>query len=138
MRTEVLMGGAERRRFPRARVDVLVMYDIVDWKETELVPEAGATLHTRDISASGVGLAEGFAVDKHMFKKLINGKKKLRIALQLPGETEMLYCFARLVWGAEPVDGRIERAGFAFIDVSPVFFSRVRDFVQRWIDREGR
>lgn len=123
--------GRERRRFPRVSLELKVGYELAHWKEDD--PAAvhhPVYVRTRDVSLGGVGLADVIHIDRHAFHQLLTGKRKVRLEIHLPGREEPLYCFARLVWGHEPEGDVVKRAGFAFIDVSPLFFHELSSFIE--------
>ena len=109
------------------------MYEVVDWREKSVQPlDHPSEIAARDISASGMGLVGKPVFRRWTDRRLMDGRRKLRVSFRLPGVDTTLYAFARLIWRQkrrQTAEG-VQRTGLQFVDVSRDFFETVKAWTE--------
>lgn len=126
--------SVEKRIEIRVPCDLGVQAEFVPWKDDDLSglhkPFAARAL---DLSASGARLDFGAELNKAELKRLLEGTRKIKLALRLPGLDDEILLYARVVWsfaGDRPAfDARA--CGCAFVNPSDLAVWRIRDYVKR-------
>jgi len=131
----------EKREFPRIKIKLKIGYEIVSWKEKSLDNLKNPNYsESFDISARGIGLGDIPILRKHgIMKQLLTGKKKLRIAIYIDNNSQPVISFARMVWTnyKKDMDENIHiRCGLNLIDIPLSTFERLKDYINRNLDKK--
>ncbi len=110
-----------------------VLYEVVDWREESVQPlKRPSEISAHDVSASGMGLVGKPAFRRWTDRRLMDGRRKLRVSFRLPGADMPLYDFARLIWRQsrrQTAEG-VQRTGLQFVDVSREFFETLKAWAE--------
>ncbi len=127
--------GNEKRVDARICFDYDVSFDLVKWNDDfSGALENPQKARAIDLSESGICIKFDKELAHHVVQHLLNGTKKIRMAIKLPESEQAIVVFARLVWSNDPQKlANKDHCGCTFVDLPEIKRYHLRKLVNQTI-----